>query len=307
MNAYEVYTIQLASDYEGSAKATLIHKTCTECNSKVVLYIHGYIDYFFQHHIADFFVKRGFHFYALELRKYGRSWMSHQSPNYCRDIHEYFPEIDQAIHYIKLRHAGASIGMLGHSTGGLISSVYMMEGNEKDSVRCLLLNSPFFEFNTSTCKRKIQIPLAATLSYLMPFLKKKNELNPWYVKSISKRFYGEWDYREDWKPDAGFPLYFAWLRAILKAQNQIKKGIHISQPILCLSSDNSVSGQEWSEDFFHGDAVLNVNDIKQYAAGLGESVEYIQIIGGMHDLYLSRAEVRKEALERSVSFFEKYL
>jgi alpha-beta hydrolase superfamily lysophospholipase len=86
-----------------------------------------------------------------------------------------------------------------------------------------------------------------------------------------------------------------------------QKGIHIEQPVLCLSSDKSIHGQEWSEDYFHGDAVLNVNDIKHYSQGLGESVEYIQIKGGMHDLYLSRSEVRKEALERSASFFEKYL
>ena len=307
MNAYEVYTIQLANDYEGSVKATLIHKTCAEPHTKVVLYIHGYIDYFFQHHVADFFVKQGFQFYALELRKYGRSWMPHQSPNYCRNVHEYFPEIDQAIKYIQQRHTGASIGLLGHSTGGLISALYMEEGNERDQVHCMLLNSPFLEFNTPAWKRNVQIPIAAALGRIFPFLKKENELNPCYIKSIAKRYYGKWDFREDWKPDEGFPLYFAWLRAILKAQKQIKQGLHILQPILCLSSDKSIHDAVWSDAFFSADAVLNVNDIKTYSRNLGSHVEYRQITDGMHDLYLSREEVGKSALEQSAVFFNKYL
>lgn len=307
MNAYEVYTIQLANDYEGSVKATLIHKTCAEPHSKVILYIHGYIDYFFQHHVADYFVKQGFQFYALELRKYGRSWMPHQSPNYCRNIREYFPEIDQSIKYIFQRHSGASIALLGHSTGGLISALYLEEGNERKHINCLLLNSPFFEFNTSAWKKDLQIPIAAKLGYLMPFLKKKNELNPFYIQSIAKRYYGKWDFREDWKPDEGFPLYFAWLRAILKAQKKLKKGLHIKQPVLCMSSDKSVYDKQWSENFFYGDSVLNINDIKHYCPNLGSHVDYVQIQDGMHDLYLSREDAQKKALDLSARFFKKYL
>lgn len=306
MNAYEVYTIQLANDYEGSVKATLIHKTCTNCNTKAILYIHGYIDYFFQHHVADFFAQKGFQFYALELRKYGRSWMPHQTPNYCRDVHEYFPEIDQAIRYIQQRHSGASIGLLGHSTGGLISSLYLTQGAEREHIRCLLLNSPFFEFNTFKWKRQFQIPVAAFLSYLAPYMHQENELNPLYARSISKRFFGEWDFREDWKPDEGFPLYYAWLRAIRKAQNALRKGVHIPQPILSMSSDKSVSG-DWSDAYFCSDAVLNVQDIECYTNLLGRQVEYVQIKDGLHDLYLSRADVRAEALERSLAFFKAHL
>lgn len=65
--------------------------------SRAVLYLHGYVDYFFQTHMARWFVARGWSFYALDLRKYGRSLEAGQTPYYCRDLHEYYPEIDRSI------------------------------------------------------------------------------------------------------------------------------------------------------------------------------------------------------------------
>ncbi len=37
---------------------------------KAVLYIHGFIDYFFQTEMAEQFNQHGYDFYALDLRKY---------------------------------------------------------------------------------------------------------------------------------------------------------------------------------------------------------------------------------------------
>ena len=62
-----------------------------------MLYVHGYLDYYFQYHMGRHFAGHGRNFYALDLRKYGRSWMPHQHFNYCRRMEEYFPEMDAAI------------------------------------------------------------------------------------------------------------------------------------------------------------------------------------------------------------------
>ena len=79
-----------------------------------MLYVHGFVDYFFQTHLAEFFTARGYDFYALDLRKYGRSLLDHQTPNFCRDMSEYFPEIDAAVRIIRdggrPRHRAASTG-----------------------------------------------------------------------------------------------------------------------------------------------------------------------------------------------------
>ena len=82
--------------------ATLISATCEMPSSKAILYVHGYVDYFFQTHMAERFVREGWNFYALDLRKYGRSLLPHQHAYYCRDLREYFPEDDLAIEQISL-------------------------------------------------------------------------------------------------------------------------------------------------------------------------------------------------------------
>ena len=66
-----------------------------------MLYLHGYVDYFFHPHLGENCNQADFDFYALDLRKYGRSLMQHQHPNYCKDIEEYFEEISIVIRKIK--------------------------------------------------------------------------------------------------------------------------------------------------------------------------------------------------------------
>ena len=59
-----------------------------------MLHVHGFADYFFQTAYAEWWTERGYDFYALDLRKYGRSILPHQTPNYIADLHDYFPELD---------------------------------------------------------------------------------------------------------------------------------------------------------------------------------------------------------------------
>ena len=81
--------------------ATLVRRQADQPTGRAVLYVHGYVDYFFQTHLADFFVERGYDFYALDLRKYGRSLLPHQTPNFTLNITEYFTEIDAAVRIIR--------------------------------------------------------------------------------------------------------------------------------------------------------------------------------------------------------------
>src|SRR5690554_3771130 len=51
-----------------------------------VLYVHGWSDYFFQKRLARFWTSRGARFYALDLRKYGRSLREGQTAGYVADL-----------------------------------------------------------------------------------------------------------------------------------------------------------------------------------------------------------------------------
>ena len=69
---YEQTTLNFPDDFEGAVTATLVWKKADTATKKAVLYIHGFIDYFFQTEMAEQFNQHGFDFYALDLRKYGR-------------------------------------------------------------------------------------------------------------------------------------------------------------------------------------------------------------------------------------------
>lgn len=74
-----------------------MRKRCAQTSNKAVLYVHGYVDYFFQTHLADFYLQHGLHFYALDLRRHGRAMRTEQLPNYTDHIDEYPQDVDAAI------------------------------------------------------------------------------------------------------------------------------------------------------------------------------------------------------------------
>ncbi|MEM9995362.1 MAG: alpha/beta hydrolase, partial [Acinetobacter pittii] len=50
---YEQLTLNFPSDYEGKVVATLVRKKTIQPSQKAVLYIHGFLDYFFQTEMAE--------------------------------------------------------------------------------------------------------------------------------------------------------------------------------------------------------------------------------------------------------------
>lgn len=304
---FEYRTLDFPADYDGPVAATLIRASFpAQDTRRAVLYVHGYIDYFFQEHLAEAFVAHGYRFYAVELRKYGRSLREGQHPDFARSMYEYYPDLTESIRHI--REEGASgIVLLGHSTGGLLAALYADDGPQREAIRCVVLNSPFLEFNTTWFKKHVQIPLAALISIVFPFAYKKNELSPLYARSVHKHYRGEWDFDTSLKPIEGIPLYFSWLRAVRNGQRRIRRGLHIAVPVLVMSSDKSYFGKTWSDELFESDSVLNVEDIRRRAQKLGQCVTYVAVEGGMHDLFLSREAVRTEAFRIVFGWLERTL
>ena len=97
---YEQAPLSFPDDYEGKVVATLIRKKAAQPTPKAVLYIHGFIDYFFQTEMAERFNQQGFDFYALDLRKYGRSILPHQNYYNVHELAEYDAEFSQELDII---------------------------------------------------------------------------------------------------------------------------------------------------------------------------------------------------------------
>lgn len=291
---YTTHKLDLPPDYEGEVTATLLAYPPSGHESTACLYLHGYTDYFFQDHLRAWYTERGIAFFALDLRKHGRSLLPHQRPCYVHDLHEYFPEIDLAIEIMKAKYGFQAFFLNGHSTGGLISTLYAHTGRYRDRIRGLILNSPFLAFRPVRLEKRI-IRAYSFLSRFFPGITVSSPPKGVYGHTLHRDYEGEWDYDLDKKPVLGFPLYGAWLRAISRAHRTVQAGLDLACPILILCSDKSYLPEQVEPEAFRADIVLDVASMRRFGPGLGQSVTMAVIPDAMHDVFLSRAPVRAQA------------
>lgn len=303
LNDFREQTLELGEDYEGRVVTTLIHSPENVPEQPAVLYIHGFNDYFFQAHIAEQFNRKGYNFYALDLRKYGRSLLPHQHPNYCRSITEYFTEINHAIEIIQ-GETDQELIFMGHSTGALVQSYYLNKGRYKEQISGAIFNSPFLQFNLPKWQRKILLPASGIISFFAPYASQKKSLSHLYSASILQKKYGEWEYNTDWKPADGFPAYYKWVHAVYRAQKFLRKHSEIDIPLFILHSNKSSFYRKWNDVILKTDMVLNVHHIRTYGAKLGPNVTFSVIPGSIHDVFLSRKQIREMAFKSVFEWLE---
>jgi alpha-beta hydrolase superfamily lysophospholipase len=305
---YERHTIDLGTDDEGPVVATLVRRRAETPSRRAVLYVHGFVDYFFQTHLADFFVERGWDFYALDLRKYGRSLLPHQTPNFCRSMSEYFPELDESARIIRQADGHDQMLVVAHSTGGLTTSLWSHARQGQGLVDGLLLNSPFFDFNTSwMMRRPVVSAIVATAGRRDPYRKIPVPTPGIYGESLHTAHRGEWTYDLAWKPILGFPVRAGWLAAIRRGQERLRRGLAIDVPIMVACSTRTFRGKAWNDDTTLADAVLDVEHIVKYAPRLGPRVTIARFDGGMHDLTLSGKDVRAELFREVARWVDAFM
>jgi alpha-beta hydrolase superfamily lysophospholipase len=291
---YERHTIDLGHDDEGPVVATLVRRRAETPTRRAVLYVHGFVDYFFQTHLADFFVERGWDFYALDLRKYGRSLLPHQTPNFARSLTDYYPELDESARIIREVDGHDQLLVSGHSTGGLITSLWSHSRHGQGIVDGLFLNSPFFDFNVPWAMRRPLMSALTSVAGRTPYRILPMSSLGLYGQSLHSDHRGEWTYDLAWKPVAGFPVRFGWLQAIQRGQQRLRRGLSIDAPILVACSSRTFRGRAWTEDVRLTDSVLDVEHIVRWAPNLGPRVTIARFDGGLHDLTLSGKDVRAE-------------
>lgn len=302
-NNFERLTITLNDDYEGKEIATLIRRLADLQASKAILYIHGFNDYFFQVEMATKFNEKGFNFYALDLRKYGRSYLPHQKLNDIRDLKAYYEEIENALHIIRAE-GNKEVILFGHSTGGLILTLFAKDFSTSKLFDGLILNSPFYELNKGKFV-KMLLPVVASLGKLIARATIAGGFSEEYGKSIHKLYSGEWDYNLEWKPILAPKINLGWLRAIYKAQKELKKHFPIEKPVLILHSEKSVTDMKDKRQVQTCDVILNVKDIDKIAHNIQGNVDIISIKGGLHDLTLSAEAVRKTVYSTIFDWIKK--
>ncbi len=296
-SGYEVETVNQPDDYSGKVVSTVIRRLPEgKKPRKAVLYVHGYNDYFFQDSMGREFNDSGYGFYAVDLRKYGRSLLPGQHRYEVRDMAEYFADIDSAISRMR-RDSVTDIVLMGHSTGGLITSLYM-ESAPAPEIKTLILNSPFLDWNFTGFMRKAVIPLAAAAGKWLPDVYMSQGDDTAYGESLLKSLHGEWEFDTTLKLIHPAPISLGWVRAIDRGHKQlVENGRAIEVPVYLMRSRRSVYPDGWSLLASSGDAVLNVDSISARGRRMGYNVTEAIVDSGLHDLVLSRPRVRRAVYE----------
>lgn len=295
---YTSETLELPDDYEGPVTATLVHRPAEASGSRgAVLHLPGYCDYFFQTAQADFFTALGFDFYALDPRKYGRSLLLHQTPNFCLDLSEYYPEIDAALELIHTRDGHERVLVTGHSTGGLIASLWAADRhiNGAPVVSALVLNSPWLDLAGRFYLRTAGTEAINRLGQRRPYAVVPRSVNGVYAETLHTDYRGEWTYDFAWKPRESFAVRAGWLRAVRLGHRTVHRGIDVGAPVLTLCSTTSSLGETWSPEATRTDTVLDVKQIAKWSHQLGRDVTVVRVEDAIHDVFCSRLEVRQEA------------
>ncbi|MDO5534205.1 MAG: alpha/beta hydrolase [Propionibacteriaceae bacterium] len=255
-----------------------------------VVQVHGWNDYFFHPHVAEFWESLGFTFYAVDLRRYGRSLRPGQLRGFITDLADYAEDLDAALAVVRADHD--TIVLTGHSTGGLTASLYAAE--RPGELAGLVLNSPWLDMWGPPAVTSMLKPLLREWSRRSPtavFPLPEAEENV-YARAMHASHGGEWDYSFDLKTAEAEPIRVGWLRAILQGHARVARGLEITCPVLVTTSARTVWLRRYTDQAREADIVLDVNRINAVAWRLGSVVTTARIEGGTHDLALSPKPAR---------------
>ena len=300
-------TLEMEPAYDGDVYVTLVKRIVPIDSQpkRAILYVHGFGDYFFQTEMAERFNQEGYEFYAVDLRRYGRSHRPYQILANTRDLSEYDADLDRALEIMRMEGM-EWIAIVGHSTGGLTASLYAQrKGNELDA-DAIILNSPFFGIDSGFVTDQIAIPYISWRARSTPDKLLEMEGPPSvYNRSIHAGEDGEWTFNRSWKPD-GTPVTYGWVRAIRDGHKAVERGLDLPVPVLVMHSDSSKANGEWGSDVFRKDTILDVELIRERAEAVeAPMMEVVVVEDGMHDLILSPEPVRTTAYETMFQWLDR--
>lgn len=302
---YSAETIALGDDDEGPVVTTLVRREPSEPTRKAVLYVHGFNDYFFNTDYAEWWAARGYTFYAVDLRKYGRSLRPWQTPNYCTDLREYFDDLDAAWGRITDRDGHDHVVLTAHSTGALVGALWADEG--PSGLAGVALNSPWVDLQGPLWRRTAGTAVVKQLAARQPRREIPRTVNTWYGESLHRAYDGEWDYDLTWKTLESWPVYAGWLSAIRNGHAELQAGLELPVPVLVLSSASTLNPTSMTDEVHHHDIVLDVEQIRRWSTQLGRHVTYVGVRDAIHDVFLSRADPRGRSYEELGRWLTAYV
>ncbi|MAP62747.1 MAG: alpha/beta hydrolase [Microbacterium sp.] len=296
---FEQQTLPLPAGTDGEIVATLVRSIPGALSALTgplrdvdVLSVHGWSDYFFHREVARFWNALGARFYALDLRRYGRSLREGNTPGYIASLDEYDADIDAAL--AAIGSGRRRLVLQGHSTGGLTLALWT--ARHPGRVDRLVLNAPWLEFQTGAFARQAIAPVVGARARFDPFGSHPQVDLGFYTRALTELGTApRGDMPAAWRPARGFATHPGWLNAVLEGHRRVDGGLDIACPVLVLLSRRTVNPFVWSPEMTAADAVLVVDEIARAATRLGPHVTIARIDGAVHDVFLSAPDARQAA------------
>ena len=290
----------------------------------VFLAIHGWNDYFYQVELARAVSAAGGRFYAVDLRKYGRSLREGQTFGFIRDLASYDEEIHACTDLVYEEHRGRlPLVIYGHSTGGLVAALWA--DRHPGALRALVLNSAWLSLQGSEIVRTVGDPVLRTLALRDPRMSILDGwVDPARAFSITDGWDPErdgelpdpswaddpyatgWDINPAWSIKPSAPVRVGWLQAVMEGHNRVAQGLDIRCPVLSMGAATTRLGVMWMPESRSADTIIDADATARRAVMLGKLVTIARFPGGVHDLTLSEPPVREQvfsALRRWMSAY----
>lgn len=307
---WEQTTLELGEDDEGPLVATLVRSRQGAPagpgpdDRPAVLYVHGFNDYFFQTHLGERMAAEGYAFYALDLRRYGRSLRPWQTPGWTADLVEYAEELTAAARCV--HDAGhPRLVVMAHSTGGLVATLWAHSLRRTGAIDALVLNSPWFDLAAPWFSRVVSTRVLDLLGPLDPRRRLRHGSS--YARTLHLAAGGEWDFDLALKRPEGMPVLAGWLRAVRRGQARLARGLAVQVPVLVCVAASSGPDDDTNPERDRQDTVLDVRQVVARAHRIGPDVTVERVTDGLHDLALSAAPVREAYLDTVVRWLDHRL
>ena len=253
---------------------------------KIILWIPGLTDHYIHNHIKKYIpVFNNYEIKELVFSDY--DFLNENIKQYStEDFLLYIKFIDEKIKEINLEKYSEKI-LYGHSTGGLISILYLKYGQYCNLFDGLILNDPFIDWNLNFLQELILenskfYPLCWKFKN---FLWRYNKFTKYYKKSCTYEiasYLNSFDYITGKKKECYDDGYIAFPKGASQAQKLIlsKKNFLEKFPILLLIAN----GSEFKKKKFVLGQSLNKNETI-YLLNLSSNLSYWYIDGTYHDVF----------------------
>lgn len=306
MAGFERLTLGLDTDEQGQNLVTVVRPQATgprDRTRRAILSVHGWSDYFYNAPLARAFEEAGYAFHAVDLRHYGRSLREGQTPGWTDDLARYDADLEAALATIAEDHPLPPV-LMGHSTGGLIASLWAHRNPGR--ISALVLNSPWLEMQGSAGVRLLAQTIVDPVSALKPYAMLTLPRIDYYWRTLSDQAEGEWDLHPLWRPTHAFEVPAAWLSAVLKGHRTVARRLQVSAPILVLVSARGHRGTSYDEAMLASDIVLDPDAMARRSLRLGDRVTVHRLPDALHDVFASPASVREAAGAATLTWLGAY-